>query len=79
MSAPQGFRVQLRDNHISVIFVGTSFCVNFPKPKKGQALLPSGFSKPGDATSAQVAGFLSVAQGLANERAKKLGWISVRA
>jgi hypothetical protein len=56
-------------------FVATSFCVDYPKPKKGQALLPSGFSKPADATSAQVAGFLSVAQTLANERAKKLGWM----
>jgi hypothetical protein len=48
--------------------------VNYPKPKKGQALLPSGFSKPAEATSAQVAGFIAVAQTLANDRAKKLGW-----
>jgi hypothetical protein len=75
MSADDGFRVQEGANHITVTFIGTSFCVNYPKPNKGQALLPSGFSKPADATSAQVAGFLSVAQGLANERAKTLCWM----
>jgi hypothetical protein len=75
MSADDDFRVQVRDDHITVTFFGTSFCVDYPKPKKGQALLPSGFSKPADAISAQVAGFLSVARGLANERAKKLGWM----
>ena len=51
------FRVQVRGNHITVTFVGTSFCVDYPKSKKGQAVLPLGFSKPADATSAQVAGF----------------------
>jgi hypothetical protein len=71
----QGFRVRVRDHHIVVTFVGTSFCVDYPKPKKGQPLLPSGFSKPHDAASPQVAGFLSVAQTLANERATKLGWM----
>jgi hypothetical protein len=69
------FRVQVRANHITVTFVGTSFCVDYPKPNKGPVLLPSGFSKSADATAAQVAGFLSVAQGLANERAKKIGWM----
>ena len=78
LSVKQDFQVEVRGDHIIVTFVGTSFCVNYPKPKKGQALLPSGFSKPAEATSAQVAGFISVAQTLANERAKKLGWINVR-
>ena len=71
----QGLQVEVRGDHIVVTFVGTSFCVDYPKPKKGQPLLPSGFSKEADATSAQVAGFLSIAQNLANERAKRLGWI----
>jgi len=57
----QDFQVEVRGDHIIVTFVGTSFCVNYPKPKKGQALLPSGFSKPAEATSAQVAGFIAVA------------------
>jgi hypothetical protein len=71
----EGFSVRVQRDHIVVTFVGTSFCVDYPKPKKGSALLPTGLSKPVDATSAQVAGFLSIAQTLANERAKKLGWM----
>ena len=58
LSVKQDFQVEVRGDHIIVTFVGTSFCVNYPKPKKGQALLPSGFSKPAEATSAQVAGGL---------------------
>ena len=75
MSVDNDFRVQMQGDHIVVTLVGTSFCVEYPKPKKGKALLPSGLSKPADATSAQVAGFLTVAQTLANEGAKKLGWM----
>jgi hypothetical protein len=71
----QGFQVEVRGDHIVVTFVGTSFCVSYPKPKRWQALLPTGFSKAAQATSAQVVGFLSVAQTLAKEKAKKLGWI----
>ena len=74
MTQEQGYRVHLQGNHIAVTFTGTSFCVDYPKPKKGQPLSPTGFSKPADATAAQVAGFLLVAQTLANERARELGW-----
>jgi hypothetical protein len=71
----EGFHVEVKGNHIVVTFIGTSFCVDYPKPKEGQALLPTGFSEDADATSAQVAAFLSVARTLANKRAETLGWI----
>jgi hypothetical protein len=70
----QGFQVVVQGDHIVVTFIDTSFCVSYPKPKRRKALLPTGFSKEADATSTQVEGFLSVAQTLATERAKKLGW-----
>jgi hypothetical protein len=76
LSVDKGFRVEVQGDHIVVTFIGTSLCVDYPKPKKGKALSPSGLSKPAGATSAQVAAFLSVANTLANERAKKLGWVS---
>jgi hypothetical protein len=41
-----------------------------------RGLVASGFSKEANATSAQIAGFLSVARDLANEKAKELGWIN---
>jgi len=66
----EGFHVEIRGDHIVVTFVGTSFCVAYPKPKEGQALLPTGFSKNADATSAQIAAFLSVARTLAHDRLK---------
>ena len=63
------FRVQVRGNHITVTFVGTSFCVDYPKSKKGQAVLPLGFSNQPTRPQPKWRDFLSV--GLANERAKK--------
>jgi hypothetical protein len=75
LTQEQGYRVHIRGPHIAVTFSGTSFCVDYPKPKKGQAFSPTGFSKPADATAAQVAGFLLVARTLAYEKAKELGWI----
>ena len=50
-------------------FRGTSFCVDYPKSKKGQAVLPLGFSNQPTRPQPKWRDFLSV--GLANERAKK--------
>ena len=38
MLVHEGFHVEIRGDHIVVTFVGTSFCVAYPKPKEGQAL-----------------------------------------
>ena len=75
MAVGRSFRVEVQGDHIVVTFGGTSFCVDYPKPKKGKGLSPSGLSKPADASSTQVAGFLSVARTLVNEKAKTLGWM----
>ena len=70
-----GFRVEVQAARIVVSFPGTTICVVYPRPMDERGLVASGFSKEAKATSAQIAGFLSVAHDLANEKAKELGWI----
>ena len=70
------FRVEVLDNLISVTFTGTRFCVIYRKPTEQSAFGPTGFSREADASSAQIASFLSVARQLANDKARELGWIA---
>jgi hypothetical protein len=37
LSPTEGFSVEVQNDHIFVTFVSTSFCVDYPKPKKGKA------------------------------------------
>jgi hypothetical protein len=76
MGTPANFRVEVLDDIISVSFTGTRFCVAYRKPTEQWAFGPTGFSKEADASSAQVATFLSVAWELVNEKARELGWIT---
>jgi hypothetical protein len=75
MADHAGFRVEVQAARIVVSFPGTTFCVVYLRPRDERRLVASGFSKEANATSAQIAGFLSVAQYLANDKAKELSWI----
>jgi hypothetical protein len=71
-----GFRVEVQAARIVVSFPGTTFCVVYLRPMDERGLLASGFSKEVNATSAQIAGFLSVARDQENKKAKELGWMT---
>jgi hypothetical protein len=58
-----------------VDITGTTFRVAYRKPRDSVGLAASGFSKEADATSTQIVAFLTVARGLANDKARQLGWI----
>ena len=71
-----GFQVEVERGVIAVTFSGTTFKVAYRKPRDCADLAATGFSKEADATSTQIVAFLTVARRLANDEARRLGWIA---
>jgi len=71
----ESFEVKVEGDAIAVTFIDTPFKVVYRKPPDQPHLAASGFSKEPNATQAQIAAFLSVAWRLANDKARRLGWI----
>ena len=70
-----GFQVEVEGDVIAVSYTGTTFKVAYRKPRDCADLAATGFSKEADATSTQIVAFLTVARRLANDEARRLGWI----
>jgi len=66
--------IEVEDKVIIVTLPGTTFRVNYSKPKKSDGLVAFGIRGDKDAGVSQV-DFLTRAWRIANDKVRELGWI----
>jgi hypothetical protein len=70
-------QVDVRDDEIIVTLPGTGYSVTYYKPANSPQLLARSFPMEDDRRSSMsLSDFLARAWKLANEKARKLGWIA---